>query len=107
MALAPMALVSMPGADGARGAKALREAGDWRDGGLRVTGSKTVQVSSGSRREMTVDQNLRLNINGRLTPEIGVRAFLSDDNLPVVPEGNTEELKDIDKVLVEISWPVG
>ena len=34
-------------------------------------------------------------------PDIAVRAFLSDDNLPVVPEGNTEELRDIDKVLVE------
>lgn len=79
--------------------------GGWRDDGLRVSGSKTVQVSSGSRREMTVDQNLRLNIAGQLTPEIAVRAFLSDDNLPVVPEGNTEELKDIDKVLVQIDGP--
>ena len=77
----------------------------WRDDGLRVSGSKTVQVASGSRREMTVDQNLRLNIAGQLTPDIGVRAFLSDDNLPVVPEGNTEELRDIDKVLVEITAP--
>ncbi|MBK6732810.1 MAG: hypothetical protein IPG61_01710 [bacterium] len=105
VAAPPAPLGPSPGAGGPRGATALREAGDWRDGGLRVTGSKTVQVSSGSRREMTVDQNLRLNINGRLTPEIGVRAFLSDDNLPVVPEGNTEELKDIDKVLVEINGP--
>ncbi len=77
----------------------------WRDANLQVSGSKTVQVSSGNRREMTVDQNLRLNIVGRLTDEIFVRAFLSDDNLPVVPEGNTEELKDIDKVLVEMSAP--
>ncbi len=74
-------------------------------GRLDVNGSKTVQVSSGSRREMTVDQNLRLSINGQLTPEIAVRAFLSDDNLPVVPEGNTEELRDIDKVLVELTAP--
>ena len=73
----------------------------WRTGNLQVSGSKTVQVSSGSRREMTVDQNLRLTIMGQLTPEIAVRAFLSDDNLPVVPEGNTEELRDIDKVLVD------
>ena len=77
------------------------------DGGLgadnlQVSGSKTVQVSSGTRRELTVDQNLRLNIVGQLTQDISVRAFLSDDNLPVVPEGNTEELRDIDKVLVEL-----
>lgn len=80
---------------------------DWQTGNLQVRGSKTVQVSSGSRREMTVDQNLRLTIMGQLTPDIAVRAFLSDDNLPVVPEGNTEELRDVDKVLVELmatSW---
>ncbi len=79
----------------------------WQSGNLQVSGSKTVQVSSGSRREMTVDQNLRLSIVGQLTRDISVRAFLSDDNLPVVPEGNTEELRDIDKVLIEIrasSW---
>jgi len=69
---------------------------------LQVSGSKTVQVASGSRRELTVDQNLRLNIAGHLTEDITVRAFLSDDNLPVIPEGNTEELRDIDKVFVEL-----
>lgn len=77
----------------------------WESGNLQVSGSKTVQVSSGSRREMTVDQNLRLTIVGQLTRDISVRAFLSDDNLPVVPEGNTEELRDIDKVLVEMMAP--
>lgn len=74
----------------------------WQGGNLEVRGSKTVQVSSGNRREMTVDQNLRLTILGQLTDDISVRAFLSDDNLPVIPEGNTEELRDIDKVLVEM-----
>ncbi len=74
----------------------------WRSGNLEVSGSKTVQVSSGNRREMTVDQNLRLTIMGQLTDDIAVRAFLSDDNLPVIPEGNTEELRDIYKVLVEM-----
>ena len=74
-------------------------------GNLVVSGSKSVQVASGSRREMTVDQNLRLTITGQLTQDIAVRAFLSDDNLPVVPEGNTEELRDIDKVFVEMLAP--
>ncbi len=71
-------------------------------GRLSVRGSKTIQVSGGSRRDMVVDQNLRLDITGQLTPDISVRAFLSDDNLPVVPEGNTQQLRDIDKVLVQI-----
>ncbi len=72
-------------------------------GDLDVTGSKSVRMSSGSRREMTVDQTLRLNVSGRLTEDVSVRAMLSDDNLPVVPEGNTEELRDIDRVRVDVT----
>jgi len=74
-------------------------------GQLDVRGSKTVRMSSGNRRELTVDQTLRLAISGRLTEDIFVRAALTDDNLPVVPEGNTEELRDVDQILVELTAP--
>ena len=74
-------------------------------GQLDVRGSKTVRMSSGNRRELTVDQTLRLAVSGRLTEDITVQAALSDDNLPVVPEGNTEELRDVDNVRVELTAP--
>lgn len=75
------------------------------DGELQVRGSKGVQVTSGSRRDLTVAQNLRLSISGQLTRDISVQATLTDDNLPVVPEGNTERLADIDQVLVTLTAP--
>jgi hypothetical protein len=74
-------------------------------GDLDVSGSKSVRMSSGNRRDMTIDQTLRLNIAGWLTEDIHVNAALSDDNLPVVPEGNTEELRDIDRMRVELTAP--
>jgi len=74
-------------------------------GDLSVSGSKSVRMSSGNRRDMTIDQTLRLNIAGWLTEDIHVNAALSDDNLPVVPEGNTEELRDIDRMRVELTAP--
>jgi hypothetical protein len=83
---------------------AAAAAGDPLDD-LLVSGSKSVRMSSGNRRDLSVDQNLRLDISGRLTETISVRAALSDDNLPVVPEGNTEELRDIDRVRVELAAP--
>ncbi len=76
-----------------------------RPGDLNVSGSKSVRMASGSRRDLSVDQNLRLTLDGMLTPQIAVHAVLSDDNLPVVPEGNTEQLRDIDKVLIEMKAP--
>ena len=74
-------------------------------GDLAVSGSKSVRMSSGNRRDMTIDQTLRLNIAGWLTEDIHVDAALSDDNLPVVPEGNTAELRDIDRMRVELTAP--
>ena len=104
LGLRPMTPPPMPSGD-ARAPAAAKPLESWdldTTGNLDVRGSKAVYVSSGTRREMTVDQNLRLNVSGQLTRDIFVRAVLTDDNLPVVPEGNTEELQDIDKVLVEI-----
>lgn len=92
----------------AAGAAAAGAAGGVTGGGrgdLVVRGSKAVRVSSGNRRDLTVDQTLRLNVSGSLTEDIEVEAALSDDNLPVVPEGNTEELRDIDRVRIDLRAP--
>jgi len=80
-------------------------AGGAATGDLAVSGSKSVRMSSGNRRDLTIDQTLRLNIAGWLTEDIRVDAALSDDDLPVVPEGNTEELRDIDRIHVELTAP--
>lgn len=71
-------------------------------GQLRIEGSKTVSVQSGTNRDATVDQGLNLSISGPLTEGIQVRAEISDDNLPITPEGNTEELRDLDQVRIEL-----
>jgi len=70
--------------------------------GLRVGGAKTFGITMGSNRDPTLEQSLRLNISGNITRDVAVRAFLSDQNTPLVPEGDTEELRALDKVLIEI-----
>jgi len=69
---------------------------------LRVGGAKTFGVSVGSDRDLKLEQSLRLNVEGRVTRDVSVRAYLSDQNTPLLPEGDTEELRSLDKVLVEI-----
>lgn len=72
-------------------------------GALSFGGMKSVSFSVGSNRSATFDQFLRATVEGNLTPTIRVRALLSDDNLPIQPEGNTQELEYLDKVYVEIA----
>ncbi len=70
--------------------------------GLRIGGAKTFGVSVGSDRDLKLEQSLRLNVEGQVARDVSVRAYLSDQNTPLLPEGDTEELRSLDKVLVEI-----
>ncbi len=65
-------------------------------------GTKSVSFSTGTNRAATLDQSLEATVEGNLTPTIRVRALLSDNNLPIQPEGNTEELQYFDRVFVEV-----
>jgi hypothetical protein len=69
---------------------------------LRLSGSKTVGVNVGSNRDLGLDQSLRVTMVGKVAKDLEVNAFLTDDNLPVQPEGNTEELKYLDRVSVQV-----
>jgi hypothetical protein len=69
---------------------------------LRLSGSKTVGINVGSNRDLGLDQSLRVTMVGKVAKDLEVNAFLTDDNLPVQPEGNTEELKYLDKVSVQV-----
>jgi hypothetical protein len=69
---------------------------------LRVGGSKTFAISLGSERDLSLEQSLRVNISGQVTPDVEVVALLSDQSSPLQPEGDTQTLEEIDKVLVEI-----
>jgi hypothetical protein len=69
---------------------------------LRVGGSKTFAISVGSQRDLSLEQSLRVNISGQVSPDVEVVALLSDQSSPLQPEGDTQTLEEIDKVLVEI-----
>ena len=69
---------------------------------LRVDGSKTFGITVGSNRDPTLEQSLRLNVAGRIAGDVSVRAYLSDQNIPLRPEGDTEELRALDEVLIEL-----
>ncbi|MBT4485732.1 MAG: hypothetical protein HOC71_18850, partial [Candidatus Latescibacteria bacterium] len=73
--------------------------------GLNFSGSKTFDVNVGSERQTALNQTLRLNISGKLTDDISLNAVVSDQNIPITPEGNTREITELDRVLIELKGP--
>lgn len=70
--------------------------------GITVGGSKTVSVTMGSGSDFSIDQALNLNIHGDISEGVRINAILTDQNLPFQPEGNTESIRELDRVLVEV-----
>ena len=70
--------------------------------GLSFGGSKTFDVNVGSGSEAALNQTLRLNITGKLTDDITLKAAISDQNVPISPEGDTRELEEIDRIMIEL-----
>ncbi|MBU0529433.1 hypothetical protein KKF86_06735, partial [bacterium] len=49
---------------------------------------------------------LQLQLQGKLSNDITVSGVLSDQSLPIQPEGTTQALEEIDKVYLHVSHPV-
>ena len=69
---------------------------------LKLSGSKTVGTTAGTGRGLGVEQSLKISIAGKIAEDLEVSAFLTDDDLRVQPEGNTEELRHLEKVYVKV-----
>lgn len=69
---------------------------------LQKSGSLIRGFTVGTNRDFTLNSGLQLQLTGKLSDEINIVAALSDENLPIQPEGNTEKLDELDKVFIEI-----
>ncbi|NNF03562.1 MAG: hypothetical protein HKN17_03765, partial [Rhodothermales bacterium] len=71
--------------------------------GLQRSGSITRGVHTGSGRDATIESGLRLELSGEVAPGVNVRASLSDEDTPILPEGTTRRLDQFDRVFIGLS----
>jgi len=83
----------------------LQQAGETAPPPLQVTGTQTFGVSFGSGRSLSQNQELRISVDGKVSENVSVTALLSDQDLPIQPEGTTENIQDIDQKLIRITSP--
>ncbi len=69
---------------------------------LQKSGSLSRGISFGNTQNVVLNSTLNLQMEGKLSDNLNIRASITDQNVPFQPEGNTAQIQDFDHILMEL-----
>lgn len=70
--------------------------------GLNTSGSITRGISIGNNQNAVVNSNLDLQITGKISDKVSLRASIQDSNIPLQSSGYSQKLDEFDQIFIEL-----